>query len=246
MATFVIYGITCQDNQESEDEVYLQARADAGPWQEVWASDMNKGDSKLITWHSDYTNRIRIRLMESDGMARAAGFIASGDDELGYFELPVPHNDTGMMEQVLTPSVDGRSSTYKISYEIVKTLGEAAISDWITFTRIKCNDAKGIKDKVYLTFNNHPFWGPLKMKTGDERPIINRTVYISGQCKLQLWESDSVGNNDDLGSAIITAQSYGAANSDGEYNIEFHWRVSRTRDSRYTLFFRQAPPQVID
>lgn len=245
MARFVLYDITCQDNQESEDEVYLQIRVDDNRnWQEVWASDMNTGDAKSLIWHSDYTDRIRIKLMESDGMARAAGSTAPGDDELGYFELTVPRNDTGMMEQVLTANVGGLSSTYKISYEIVNTSGEPAVSDWIVFTRLKCNDAKGITDKVYLTFNNHPFWGPLKMKTDGER-TINRTVYVSGQCKLQLWEEDSTGNNDDLGSATITAQSYGAANSHREYNIQFRWRASSTRDSRYTLYFRQAEPQVV-
>lgn len=245
MARFVLYGITCQDNQENEDEVYMQARVDNDPhWHDIWASDMKTGDAKSIHWHSDFTVRVRIKLMESDGGARAAGYIAPGDDELGYFELPVPRNDTGMMEQVLTANVNGRPSAYKISYEIVNTSGEAAVSDWIVFTRLKCNDAKGIKDKVYLTFNNYPFWGPLKMKTGDER-TVNQTVYISGQCKLQLWEKDSIGNNDDLGSATIIVRSYGAANSNLEYNIQFHYRSSRTRDARYTLYFRQTEPIVL-
>lgn len=243
MARFVLYGITCQDNQESEDEVYMQARIDDGHWRDIWSSDMNTGDAKAITWSSWYRDQVRIRLWESDGAARVAGNTGIGDDELGHFELTVPPNDTGMVEIALTANVGGSSSVYKISYEVTDTPGENATSDWIVLTRLHCNDAKGIKDKVYLTYNNHPFWGPLKMKTGDNR-TIDRSVYISRQCVLQLWEKDTAGNNDSLGSAAITARSYGTANSDGEYQIQFRWRVSGTRDSLYTLFFTQGeePP----
>ncbi len=247
MARFVLYGITCQDEQEREgDEVYILDRVDNDPnWHDAWVSksDMKTGSVRSITWATDYFERIRIWILDSDGMARIAGQKAPGDDELGYFELTVPRNNTGMREQNLTAT--DRSSTYTISYEILNTSGEDPMSDWVVFTRLHCNDAKGSKDNVYLTLNNSPFWGPSKMRTGEDRTIDDGTVFIAGQCKLQLWEKDSAGDNDSLGSATIFAQSYGEANSDGEYNIQFRWRLSDRRDSLYTLYFRQTEGEVV-
>lgn len=242
MARFILYGITCQDNQEGEDEVYMQARVDNEPWHDVWSSDMNTGNARSIVWSANYYNRIRIKLWESDGAARAAGCTGAGDDELGNFELTVPPNDTGVVEVTLTARVGAQSTTYKFSYEVMHTSGSAATRDWITLLRLHCNDAKGIRDQVYMTRNNAPFWGPLKMKTGDDR-IIRKDIELSGQNVFQLWEKDSSGNNDSLGSASITAQSYGTMNSAGEYQAQFSWRRSSTRDSLYTLFFipRDAP-----
>lgn len=248
MARFVLYGITCQDSLESgKDEAYMQARIDDDSrWHDIWSADMNTGDVHAIVWASNYTSRVRIRLWEHDWVARPAGNIAPGDDELGHFELTVPPNDTGIVEITLTAHHGASSSVYKISYEVLRTPGEAAPGDWIVFNRLHCNDAKGKRDSVYLSMNNSPFWGPVRMRTGDDR-TINRTVHISGQCTLQLWEKDTTGNNDSLGTATIVAGSYGDANSDDEYSVQFRWRGSSdVQDSVYTLYFTQGEEPEID
>jgi hypothetical protein len=241
MTRCVLYGITCQDKQEGiRDEAYMLVNVDnEDHWHEIWSSKMNTGDAKTITWASDFRHSVQIRVMESDGGARAAGFTGAGDDELGHFTVRPPANDTGMLQETLTARVGGLSSVYKVSYEVLLTPGRVSDSDWIMLTRLHCNDAKGATDNVYLTLRDHTIWGPEDMKTGNDR-TLNRTVYITGQNRLQLWEKDSVGSNDPLGSDTITVGSYGDANSDGEYQIQFRWSRSRLRDSNYTLYFRRV------
>jgi len=102
---------------------------------------------------------------------------------------------------------------------------------------LRCNDAQGVTDEVYLTVDDQQIWGPASMKTESSVEIRDvRPIPIARSVTIQLWEQDSAGRNDKIDTFTVNLP-YNFDFS-RNYTHQFRWRRSVADDASYTLEYQ--------
>jgi hypothetical protein len=230
MATLQLEQLECihPDDRVGHDEVYVTVDCDGSS--ETYNSGerrMREGDTQELTTPGGiaFTDVAVIRLFERDVASESLGSVSIGH--------PLPD---GSQTAYLPSEIGGPHATcYRLTYHVDADEEDAPRRrNRIELLSLKCDDAQGTHDTVYLYVNDDLVWGPANMWTGTERSLGTLSIDFRSSATVRLQETRGEGWQ-----SAFTLR-YG----EGDYRINttrtqrFHVDRGITGDATYTLTYR--------
>jgi hypothetical protein len=230
MAVLQLESLECihPDDRVGRDEVFV--RVDCDGRLETYNSGerrMREGDTQELATPGgiSFSDLAVIRLFESD----------AGTESLGSVSIGYPPPD-GPQTAYLPSEIGGAHATcYRLTYHVDADAEDAARRrNRIELLSIRCDDAQGTHDTVYLYVNDDLVWGPANMWTGTERELGTLAVDFRSSATVRLQETRGEGWRSEF------TLRYGV----GDYRINttrtqrFHVDRGVTGDATYTLTYR--------
>jgi hypothetical protein len=186
MATLQLEELHCVHTQDptGHDEIQLEVACDGGSWQFVFGGRMHEGEHRNLRTEPGipFTDLAVIRLSEVD-------IIFARVTSLGRVEIKHPLPEHGPQVAYLPPvPAPAGSFAYRLQYDVDASEENAATRYRIELLSLKCDDAQGTYDRVFLEVNGQPVLGPSELKTGQEIENLGISVNFRSTATVPLRE----------------------------------------------------------
>ncbi len=238
MASLQLEDLHCILAQDptGHDEVLLEVACDGGSWQYAFSGRMGEGEHRNLRTDRGFpfTDLALIRLSEYDFV----GTFGRGPKILGHVEITHPLPDHTPCVADLPPgpvgAVGAGSFAYRLQYDVHSEPREAAPRFQIDLVSLRCDDAQGAYDRVYLYVNERAVLGPVEMRTRQEIDLGIR-VHFRQTATIRLSEVHNQGWNSQF-TVHPGAPDFPISGEPTPHRFSVDRGI--TGDARYTLTYR--------